>query len=59
MPQEEGWPEHDGSPPEPGTAEANVENFFDSRVEPHFGQGVPSHLAERTRISESRPHCSQ
>jgi hypothetical protein len=59
MPHDFGWPEHAGSPPEPGTADAKVENFFASRVEPHFGQAVPSHLAERTRISESRSHWSQ
>lgn len=59
MPQEEGLPVQAGSAPAPATLEAKVENFFDNRAEPHFGQGVPSHWVERTWISESFPHCSQ
>jgi hypothetical protein len=59
MPQEEGLLVQAGSAPVPATLEAKVENFFANRVEPHCGQGVPSHLVERTWISESFPHWSQ
>jgi hypothetical protein len=40
-------------------AEAKVENFFSSLVEPHSGHGVPFQALERIRISLSFPHFSQ
>jgi hypothetical protein len=40
-------------------AEAKVENFFASLVEPQCGHFVPSHWLERTRISLSRSHFPQ
>lgn len=58
-PQEETLPEQAGSALASAVLDAKVENFFDSRMEPHFGQGVPSHFVERTWISESFPHWSQ
>jgi hypothetical protein len=59
MPHERGLPEHDGAAASLGTVEANTESFLESFFEPHFGQGVPSHLFERTRTSLSAPHLSQ
>jgi hypothetical protein len=59
MPQERGVPEHDGAAASLATLDANTESFLESFFEPHFGQGVPSHLLERTRISLSAPHFSQ
>ena len=59
MPQELGLPEHDGADSSPPLLEAKTESFFCNFFEPHFGQGVPSHLLERTKISESFPHFSQ
>ena len=40
-------------------AEAKVENFLSSLVEPQCGHFVPSQLLERTRISLSRSHFPQ
>jgi hypothetical protein len=40
-------------------AEANTENFLLNFVEPQWGQGVPSHLTERTNTSLSFPHLPQ
>jgi hypothetical protein len=40
-------------------AAAKVENFLSSLLEPQCGHFVPLQLAERTRISLSRPHLSQ
>jgi hypothetical protein len=59
MPQERGWPEQDGAAASLATLDANTDNFLASFLEPHFGQGVPCHLLERTRISLSAPHLSQ
>jgi hypothetical protein len=59
MPQELGLPEHDGAADSLATLEANTDRFFDNFLEPHCGQGVPSHLLERTRISLSAPHFPQ
>jgi hypothetical protein len=39
--------------------EANTDSFFVKRLDPHFGQAVPSQRLERTRISESTPHFPQ
>jgi hypothetical protein len=59
IPQERGLPEQpagsEASPP----PEAKTDNFFDSFFDPHFGQGVPFHLLERTRISLSAQHFPQ
>jgi len=59
MPQERGFPEQDGAAASVATLDANTESLFESFFEPHLGQGVPSHLLERTRISLSLPHFSQ
>jgi hypothetical protein len=61
MPQELGCPVQAGpaSSPPPRPAAAKVENFFTNWVEPHLGQGVPSHWVDRTSTSESFPHFSQ
>jgi len=59
MPQDFGWPVQAGGALSPAAAEAKTENFLDNFVEPQAGHFVPSHLDERTRISESPPHCSQ
>jgi hypothetical protein len=54
IPQELGTPEQVGAAaPPPGLAEANVENFFSSFVEPQPGHFVPPQWLERTRISLS------
>jgi hypothetical protein len=58
MPQELGVPVQEGSDAAP-PLEANTESFFESFVEPQWGQGVPSHWVERTRISLSFRHFSQ
>jgi hypothetical protein len=58
-PQEVGVPLQEGSEPPPLALEAKTESFFDSLVEPQLGQGVPSQLLERTRISLSFLHFSQ
>jgi hypothetical protein len=61
MPQELGWPLQDApaaaelSPP----LEAKTDSFLAKRLDPHFGQAVPSHRLERTRTSESFPHFPQ
>jgi hypothetical protein len=39
--------------------EANVENFFSSFFEPHWGHWAPFQSLERVRISLSFPHFSQ
>jgi len=60
MPQELGIPEQlGGAPLPPALADANVENFFASFVEPQRGHFVPSQWLERTRISLSCSHFSQ
>jgi len=43
----------------PLALEANTENFFVKRFEPHFGQTVPSQWLLRTRISLSASHFPQ
>jgi hypothetical protein len=43
----------------PALAEAKVENFFSSFVDPHFGHFVPFQSLERMRISLSFPQFSQ
>jgi hypothetical protein len=59
IPQERGVPVHEGAVASEATLDANTESFLESFLEPHFGQGVPSQLLERTRISLSAPHFSQ
>ncbi len=62
MPQECGVPVQLGAGTAlvlPVVAEAKVENFFSSLVEPQCGHFVPSHWLERTRISLSRSHFPQ
>ncbi len=46
-------------PPEFAVVEANTDSFLDSRVEPQWGQGVPSQWLLRTSTSLSFSHCSQ
>ncbi len=56
MPHELGWPEQDGPLAEvepPATLEANVENFFSRRDDPHSGHLVSDQSLERTSNSES------
>ena len=43
----------------PGPAEAKVENFLSSLLEPQCGHLVPLQSDERAKISLSRPHFSQ
>jgi len=45
--------------PPPPFDDANTENFFSRRVEPHFGQRVPFQSEDRTRISLSTSHEAQ
>jgi hypothetical protein len=62
MPQECGVPVQLGTGAAlvlPAVADAKVENFFSSLVEPQRGHFVPSQLLERTRISLSRSHFPQ
>jgi hypothetical protein len=60
IPQELGLPLHAAASAEsPPPLEANTDNFFVNRFDPHWGHGVPVHLAERTRISLSAPHLAQ
>jgi hypothetical protein len=59
MPHEPGLPEQEGSDAPPAVLEAKTESFFSSRVEPQCGQGVPSHLLDRTSTSLSFPHFPQ
>jgi hypothetical protein len=59
-PQELGLPVQDAlsevsSPP----LEANTDNFLVNRLDPHFGQEVPSQWLERTSTSDSFPHFPQ
>jgi len=60
---DDGFPLHSAPPagaaPPPPVEDANTENFFSNRVDPHFGQRVPFHLLLRTRISLSALHASQ
>jgi hypothetical protein len=42
-----------------GPADAKMENFLESFVEPHCGHFVPFQSLERTRISLSLSHCPQ
>jgi hypothetical protein len=63
---DDGVPLHSAPPPAaapaptpPATDDANTESFFSNRVEPHFGQRVPFHSLERTRISLSQEQASQ
>jgi hypothetical protein len=59
-PQEDGVPVQDAPPDESSPPpEAKTESFLVKRLEPHFGQDVPSQWLERTRISESVPHFPQ
>jgi hypothetical protein len=39
--------------------EANNENFFVNRLDPHFGQDASFLRLERARTSESSPHFPQ
>lgn len=63
--QDDGLPAQSPPPPlgaldaEPAVDDANTENFFSSRVDPHFGQRVPFQSDERTRISLSTSHDAQ
>jgi hypothetical protein len=59
-PQELGCPEQaaasdEFSPP----PEANSDNFFVNRLDPHFGQAASFLRLERTSTSESAPHFPQ
>ena len=59
IPQERGFPLHAAASEDSPPLEANTDNFFVNRFDPHPGQGVPAHLLERTRISLSAPHFPQ
>jgi hypothetical protein len=60
IPQERGLPlQAAASEESPPPLEANTDNFFVTRFDPHLGQGVPVHLLERTRTSLSAPHFPQ
>jgi hypothetical protein len=60
MPHERGTPVQAGaSVVPPAVAEAKVENFLSSFVEPQCGHFVPVQSLERTRISLSRSHFPQ
>jgi hypothetical protein len=61
IPHELGLPEQEAGSEDspPLTLEAKTESFFDSFVEPHFGQAVPSQRRERTSSSLSVPHLPQ
>jgi hypothetical protein len=52
-------PEQAAASEEPPPAEAKTDSFFESRFEPHFGQGVPCHRLDLTRISLSASHFLQ
>ena len=58
-PQELGWLVQGGIPWLSPWLELKTESRFFNRVDPHSGQTVPSHFAERTSSSLSRPHLSQ
>lgn len=45
--------------PEPPPDEAKTDNFFSSRVDPHFGHRVPFHSLERTSTSLSASQAAQ
>jgi len=60
IPHDRGLPlQADVSAESPPPLEANTDNFFFKRFDPHLGHGVPVHLLERTRISLSAPHFPQ
>jgi hypothetical protein len=60
MPQELGTPLHeDAGVVAPAVADAKVENFLASWVEPQCGHFVPCQSLDRTRISLSFSHLSQ
>ena len=59
MPHDLGCPVQVGPSLPPVALEAKTESFLLNLSEPHCGQGVPSHLVERTSTSLSRPHFSQ
>ena len=62
MPQECGVPVQLGAGVAvglPAVAEANVENFFSSLLEPQCGHFVPAQSLERTRTSLSCSHFPQ
>jgi len=58
-PHELGWPVQLASDELSPPLEAKTERFLVNFLDPHLGQAVPSHLLERTRISESAPHFPQ
>jgi hypothetical protein len=57
-PQDRGVPEHVGASSAP-PLDANTDSFLLIFFEPQCGQGVPSHLLERTSTSLSFPHLPQ
>jgi hypothetical protein len=59
IPQERGLPEQAAASEESPPLDAKTDNFFVRFFDPHFGQSVPFHLLERTRISLSTPHFPQ
>ena len=59
-PQELGLPVQDAASEESTPPlEAKTDSFLFNRLDPHFGQAVPSQRLDRTRISESFPHFPQ
>jgi hypothetical protein len=52
-------PQAIGSLPPPLLLEANVENFFSSRLDPQWGHLAPFQSLDRTRISLSLSHFPQ
>jgi hypothetical protein len=60
IPQERGLPPQAAvSEESPAPLDANTDNFFVNRFDPHLGHGVPVHWLERTSISLSAPHFPQ
>jgi hypothetical protein len=59
IPHELGLPEQEGAAASDATDDAKTDSFLESFFEPHLGQGVPSHLLERTKISLSFSHLPQ
>ncbi|MGA2176793.1 MAG: hypothetical protein ABSH38_17590 [Verrucomicrobiota bacterium] len=59
IPQEPGLPLQEAGSEESPPVEAKTDSFFVNFFDPHFGQGVPAHRLERTRISLSAPHFPQ
>ena len=65
--QDDGFPLQSPPPPPPplgletapAVDEANTENFFSNRVDPHFGQRVPFQSEDRTNTSLSWSHAPQ